>query len=297
MYNHIGGSAGKVKLQSFDSLFGSSPVAEERNQVILVPLTDLHTFAHHPFRVMDDEKMEELKQSVIKHGVLVPGVVRKRTAGGYELIAGHRRKRASELAGLLEMPVIVRNYTEDEATIVMVDSNIQREDILPSEKAKAYKMKFEALKHQGKRAEGTTIEKIGEATGESGKTVQRYICLARLTDELLELVDEKQLSFLCGVDLSYLSVEQQNLVYEVICNQNLRINGKQSERLKIHAQSGTLTQDRVQQILLEVKKEKPKPRKVTIPVERLNQYFPPNFNEEEIEMVIYELLEQWKNNV
>ena len=297
MYNHIGGSAGKVKLQSFDSLFGSSPVAEEGNQVILVPLTDLHTFAHHPFRVMDDEKMEELKQSVLKHGVLVPGVVRKRITGGYELIAGHRRKRASELAGLSEMPVIVRNYTEDEATIVMVDSNIQREDILPSEKAKAYKMKFDALKHQGKRAEGTTIEKIGEAAGESGKTVQRYICLARLTDELLELVDKKQLSFLCGVDLSYLSVEQQQWVYAVICSQNLRISGKQSERLKIHAQSGTLTQDRLQQILLEVKKEKPKSRKVTIPVERLNQYFPPNFNEEEIEMVIYELLEQWKNNV
>lgn len=294
MYNQIGGSAGKVKLQSFDSLFGSSPVAEEGNHVILVPLTDLHTFEHHPFRVMDDEKMEELKQSVLKHGVLVPGVVRKRTAGGYELIAGHRRKRASELAGLSEMPVIVRNYTEDEATIVMVDSNIQREDILPSEKAKAYKMKFDALKHQGKRAEGTTIEKIGEAVGESGKTVQRYICLARLTDELLELVDEKHLRFMRGVDLSYLSVEQQQWVYTVICSQNLHINGKQSEQLKVHAQSGTLTQDMVQRIL---SIEKPKPRKVTIQGERLGQYFPPNFNEEEIEMVIYELLEQWKNNV
>ena len=293
MYNNIGGSAGKVKLASYDSLFGSEPVMEEGNQVMQVPLADLHTFAHHPFRVMDDEKMEELKQSVIKHGVLVPGVVRKRTAGGYELIAGHRRKRASELAGLLEMPVIVRDYTEDEATIVMVDSNIQREDILPSEKAKAYKMKFEALKHQGKRAEGTTIEKIGEAAGESGKTVQRYICLARLTDELLKLVDEKQLRFMRGVDISYLSVEQLNWVYDIICSQNLHISGKQSEQLKVHAQSGTLTQDMVQRILSE---EKPKPRKVTIQGERLSQYFPPNFNEEEIEMVIYELLEQWKNN-
>ena len=154
-------------------------------------------------------------------------------------------------------------------------------------------MKFEALKHQGNRAEGTTIEKIGEAAGESGKTVQRYICLARLTDELLKLVDEKQLRFMRGVDISYLSVEQQNWVSDIICSRNLHISGKQSEQLKVHAQSGTLTQDMVQRILSE---EKPKPRKVTIQGERLSQYFPPNFNEEEIEMVIYELLEQWKNN-
>ena len=164
------GSAAKVKLSSYDDLFGN---AEEKTgseeQIIRAKLTDLHEFRNHPFRVLDDEKMEETTESISKYGVLVPGIARPRAEGGYEIIAGHRRKRGSERAGKEDMPVIVRNYTDDEATIIMVDSNIQREDILPSEKAKAYAMKYEAMKHQGRKGNGNTLDEVGEAAGESGK--------------------------------------------------------------------------------------------------------------------------------
>ena len=166
------GSAAKIKIDSFDDLFGNDTAQNSSlEQIISVPLVDLHTFKDHPFRVLDDEKMEETTESIKKYGVLVPGIARPRAGGGYEIIAGHRRKRGSERAGKSEMPVIVRNYTDDEATIIMVDSNIQREDILPSEKAKAYYMKYEAMKHQGSRSGGLTLDEIGEKAGESGKTV------------------------------------------------------------------------------------------------------------------------------
>ena len=161
----------EIQLTSYDDLLGlDSSVNANTERIINVPLTELHTFKDHPFRVVDDEKMEETTESIRQYGVLVPGLARPRAGGGYEIIAGHRRKRGSERAGKIEMPVIVRNYTDDEATIIMVDSNIQREDILPSEKAKAYRMKFEAMKHQGKKEGGNTLEEIGEAAGESGKT-------------------------------------------------------------------------------------------------------------------------------
>lgn len=157
------GSASKVRLNSFDDLFGSAE-STSGEQIIHAKLEELHTFKGHPFRVLDDEKMEETTESISKYGVLVPGIVRPRAGGGYEIIAGHRRKRGSEKAGLDTMPVIVRNYTDDEATIIMVDSNIQREDILPSEKAKAYAMKYEAMKHQGSKG-GSTLDEVGEAAG------------------------------------------------------------------------------------------------------------------------------------
>ena len=169
--NSRAGNAAKAKLSSFDDLFGSA-ADTAGEQIVNAKLTDLHTFKDHPFRVLDDEKMEETTESISKYGVLVPGIARPRAEGGYEIIAGHRRKRGSERAGLDTMPVIVRNYTDDEATIIMVDSNIQREDILPSEKAKAYAMKYEAMKHQGSKG-GSTLDEVGEAAGESGKTVQR----------------------------------------------------------------------------------------------------------------------------
>ena len=159
------GSASKITLSRFDDLFGPKDGKEGAEQIIFAPLTELHAFKGHPFLVRDDEKMEETKESIKEYGVLVPGIVRPRMGGGYEIIAGHRRKRGSELAGKTEMPVIVRNYTDDEAAIIMVDSNIQREDILPSEKARAYAMKYEALKHQGKRGNGNTLEEVGEAAG------------------------------------------------------------------------------------------------------------------------------------
>ena len=153
--------------------------------MVQVDLAELHPFKNHPFRVLDDKKMEETVESIQKYGVLVPSIVRQREEGGYEIIAGHRRTRGAELAGLRRLPAMIRNYTDDEATIIMVDSNIQREDILPSEKAKAYFMKYEAMKHQGRKGGGSTLEEVGEAAGESGKTVQRYIWLARLTEPVV----------------------------------------------------------------------------------------------------------------
>ena len=175
------GSASKIKMESFDDLFGGSSVQEiGAEQIINAPLADLYEFKDHPFKVLDDEKMEETTESIREYGVLVPGIARPRVGGGYELIAGHRRKHGSERAGKMEMPIIVCNYSDDEATIIMVDSNIQREDILPSEKAKAYKMKYEAMKHQGKKSGKNTLDEVGEAAGENAKKVQRYIWLARL---------------------------------------------------------------------------------------------------------------------
>ena len=199
------GSASKIKMESFDDLFGGSSAQEiGAEQIINAPLADLHEFKDHPFKVLDDEKMEKTTESIRLYGVLVPGIARPRAGGGYELIAGHRRKHGSERAGKTEMPIIVRNYSDDEATIIMVDSNIQREDILPSEKAKAYKMKYEAMKHQGKKSGKKTLDEVGEAAGENAKKVQRYIWLSRLSDELLEMVDTKKLGFSQGVDISFL---------------------------------------------------------------------------------------------
>ena len=170
------GSASKIQLNSFDDLFGSEMKQEisASEQVMELALDDLHTFKNHPFRVLDDAKMEETVESIKKHGVLMPGIARPRAEGGYEIIAGHRRKRGSELAGKTTMPMFVRNYTDDEATIIMVDTNIQREDIMPSEKAKAYRMKFEALKHQGKRTGGNSFDEIGEAASHfTAETIYR----------------------------------------------------------------------------------------------------------------------------
>ncbi len=289
-------SAGKIKLERFDDLFGTAPEQDNSNaseKIIYVPLTELYPFKNHPFRVVDDDKMEETTESIKQYGVLVPGIARARIGGGYELISGHRRKRGSERAGETEMPIIVRNYTDDEAVIIMVDSNIQREDILPSEKAKAYKMKFEAMKHQGKKEGGNTLNVIGEAAGESGKTVQRYIWLSRLTDELLDMVDNKKLGFVQGVDLSHLTKKAQERVYAIILKQGVSVNTTQSARLKEYGKKGKeLTQSAIELILSE---QRPKERKVTIKADRISQYFSSDYNAEDIENIIYQLLEEWKN--
>lgn len=235
----------------------------------------------------------EPREAILSHkeGVLMPGIARPRAEGGYELIAGHRRKRGSELAGRSEMPIIVRNYTDDEATIIMVDSNIQREDILPSEKAKAYKMKFEAMKHQGSKAEKNTYDEVGEAAGDNGKMVQRYIRLAELIPELLNMVDEKKLGFISGVDISYLSVEEQTLLYKKIMELNVVPNGTQAATLKKYSLSGELNAGVIDLLLLE---EKPKAKKVTLKADRIKEYFTAEYSNDEIEEVIYELLEKWK---
>ena len=265
------GSASKVRLNSYDDLFGTvENVSGE--QIIHAKLADLHMFKGHPFRVLDDEKMEETTESISKYGVLVPGLARPRTEGGYEIIAGHRRKRGSELAGLDTMPVIVRNYTDDEATIIMVDSNIQREDILPSEKARAYAMKYEAMKHQG------------------SKTVQRYVWLSRLSDELLDMVDTKKIGISQGVDISFLSGEQQQYVEAVLQETGVSVSNAQAAKLKEYGKSGELTLPMVRLILAE---EKPKERKVTIKGDKISRYFSEDYSNDDIEGIIIQLLEEW----
>ena len=283
------GSASKVKLNHFDDLFGSTGNSSEE-QIIHVKLADLHTFQGHPFRVLDDEKMEETAESIRRYGVLVPGIVRLRRDGGYEIIAGHRRKQASEKAGLDTMPVIVRNYTDDEATIIMVDSNIQREDILPSEKAKAYAMKYEAMKHQGSK-DGSTLDDVGEAAGESGKTVQRYVWLARLSDELLDMVDKKKIGIAQGISISFLSKEQQQYVTIVLQETGTSVSNEQAAKLKEYGKSGELTLAMVRLILV---KEKQRERKVTIKGDKISRYFSEEYSNDDIEGIIIQLLEEWK---
>ena len=286
------GSASKIKMESFDDLFGgSSAQGTGVEQIINAPLADLHEFKDHPFKVLDDEKMEETTESIRLYGVLVPGIARPRAGGGYELIAGHRRKHGSERAGKMEMPIIVRNYSDDEATIIMVDSNIQREDILPSEKAKAYKMKYEAMKHQGKKSGKNTLDEVGEAAGENAKKVQRYIWLARLSDELLEMVDTKKLGFSQGVDISFLSEEAQQWVEVIIEEQGCNVSTVQSGKLKEYGKSGELTFAMVRLILTE---EKPKERKVTLKADKISKYFSDSYSNEEIENVIISLLDKWR---
>ena len=286
------GSAAKVKLNSFDDLFGTSEVPQTGlEQIINAPLQDLYEFKDHPFRVVDDEKMEETVESIRQYGVLVPGIARPRTGGGYELISGHRRKHGSQRAGKSEMLVIVRDYSDDEATIIMVDSNIQREDILPSEKAKAYKMKYEAMKHQGRKSGKNTLDEVGEAAGENAKKVQRYIWLARLSDTLLEMVDTKRLGFSQGVDISFLSEEAQQWVEVVMEDTKCSVNMVQSAKLKEYGKNGELTMAMVRLILSE---EKPKERKVTIKADKIREYFADDYSSEDIENIIIQLLDEWK---
>ena len=245
------GSATKIKLNSFDDLFGTGAEgSESKNQVIMVSLEELITFADHPFLVLDDAKMQETVESIKQHGVLVPALVRPREEGGYEIIAGHRRKRASELAGLTELPVIVRDYSDDEATIIMVDSNIQREDILPSEKAKAYKMKFDAMKHQGSKTGQLSYEVVGEAAGDNVKMVQRYLRIALLIPELLDMVDKKKLGFVPAVELSYLSKSEQKMLYGMIQCMGIIPNLVQASVLKQISQNRQFNDDLVAQTLL-----------------------------------------------
>lgn len=283
-------SALKVKLSSYDELFGAkAPAASD--QIVNVTLSELHTFKNHPFHVNDDKEMEELAESIREHGVLIPGIVRPRAEGGYELIAGHRRKHGSELAGKTEMPVIVRDYSDDEATIMMVDSNIQRETILPSEKAKAYALKYEVLKHQGKKSGKSTLDQVGEAAGENSKKVQRYIWLSRLSDQLLQMVDEKRLGLSQGVDLSFLSKKSQQIVADAIEKSKCTVSMGQSAKLKEYEKKNELTSTVVRLILEEKNVHK---RKVTLKMDKLSQYFDDRYSSEEMEKIILHLLEEWK---
>ena len=278
--------AGKIKLNSFADIVGGDDTA-----VTEVPLSDLHEFKNHPFRVLDDEKMEETVESIKKYGVLMPGIVRPRMdGGGYEIIAGHRRKRACELAGLATMPVLIKNYTDDEATVTMVDTNIQREDILPSEKAKAYKMKYEAIKHQGKK--GNSLDVLSEESGESGKVIQRYIKLADLKNELLEMIDDKHLGFTQGVDVSFIKIDEQDWLVNVLKKSGAKLSTKQSAEIKRLSQTDKLTEAAIWEIISTPSTKKD--RKITLKADKLNKFFEDNYTEEDIEGIIISLLDKWK---
>lgn len=282
-------SAMKIKINSYDDLFGN-PLQSDETKVQEIPLDQLYEFHLHPFKVLDDEKMQETVESIKNYGVLTPGIARPRENGGYEIIAGHRRKRGCELAGLSNMPMIVKDYSDDEAVIIMVDTNIQRESLLPSEKAKAYAMKYEAMKHQGKKGNGNTLDEVGEVAGESGKTVQRYIWLSRLSEALLDFVDEKRIGFVQGVDLSFLNEEQQVWVEEEFLTSNSSMTTVQSAKLKEYGKSGELTQAMARLILEE---EKPKEQRLVIKADKFKEYFS-GYTVEEAESILAELLEEWK---
>lgn len=284
-------SASKIRLNSFNDLFGLNDAMSQGVEVRNVMLDELFEFEGHPFKVCDNEKMEELTESVREHGILVPGIARIRAKGGYEIIAGHSRKRACEKAGLSVMPMYIRNMSDDEATIVMVDSNIQREDILPSEKARAYKMKYDAMKHQGKK--GNSLKAMGEESGESRNVVQRYIWLANLSDELLEMVDAKKLGFTQGVDISFLRKTEQEWLLNVVNKLGINISIRQSAKIKTASKEGKLTEARIWELLSPVKDER-KQRKILLKADKLDSYFPDNYSENDIEKVIIELLDKWK---
>lgn len=284
-----------VSMSGFDDIFTNNT---DEIPAIKVALADLHEFKDHPFRVVD-EQLTELVESIKEKGVLEPGIVRPRKKGGYEIISGHRRRRACELAGLTEMPVRVMDYSDDDATIIMVDSNLHREEILPSEKAKSYAMKFNAMKHQG-RGGGKSLEIMSDSLGDGTKTIQRYIWLASLIEGLMGLVDEGVIPFTAGVDLSFLPEELQKLVFRSIDTERIKtvtvaqakeIREKQKEKGSYFDEQDLAAVLFPQQ--QESQTDKPKPFKFK--KNRVSEYFPPDTSSEEIEEVIYSLLEKWKN--
>lgn len=282
----------RIKLQSYGDMFGE----ETENEVVVseqikdVALTELHTFKNHPFKVSDDEKMEEMVESVKQYGILVPAIARERAEGGYELISGHRRHHAATLAGLETMPVMIKDCSDDEATVIMVDANIQREDISISEKAKAYRMKYDAMKHQGASG-GITLDEMSETAGESRKTIQRLICISNLSDEYLELIDSKKLGIAQGIDLSYIAEDEREIVLKVMKDMGIMINMEQSARIKNASKEGLFNEQWLREIL---NYKKPAVRKVVFNQSRLDSYFEPNMTNEDIEGIIVKLLDEWK---
>lgn len=295
-------SANKIELKSLDALLGVTPTAQETEidgeKVVRMPLHLLHTFhSHpqgHPFIVRDDEKMAETVESIKKHGVLIPGIVRPDRNGGYELVAGHRRKRGSELAGEKDMPVIIKNLTDDEATVLMVDTNIQREDLLPSEKAKAYRMKYDALKSMGVEEVGQRNDEIlAKEMGESRCTIQRYIRLSYLTDDLLQMVDDKRLGKTAAADLSYLKTKEQVILFQFITETGSVPDGKQAAALKLQSLSEGVNLE----VVMAIMENDVPTKKVTINQKKLRGFFPESYTAEEMENVIYMLLAEWKETV
>lgn len=295
-------SARNIELKSVDDLFATeeSRADAQREKVQEIPLGELHPFRNHPFKVKDDAAMQDTVDSVREYGVLVPAIARPDPDGGYELIAGHRRHYASELAGKETMPVIVRDLDDDAATIIMVDSNLQREELLPSERAFAYKMKLEALKHQGARTDltssqvGTRLradELIAQQSGESRNQIQRFIRLTELIPTLLDMVDERKIALNPAVELSYLKKEEQTLLLEAMDSEQATPSLSQAQRLKKFSQQKMLSLDVMRAVMSEEKKNDLD--RVTLKNETLRKYFPKSYTPKQMEDTIIKLLEGW----
>ena len=303
-------SAKSINLTSLDDLFSTeeSRAEESCEKVVRIPLAELHPFPNHPFHVRDDEAMQNTVDSIKEYGVLTPGIVRPREDGGYEIVAGHRRKHGSELAGLSDMPCIVREMDDDTATILMVDSNIQREDILPSERAQAYKMKLDAIRRKaGRPAKTAEIDSknnsrqvvgnlesaaiVGQEAGDSGRQVQRYIRLTELQPELQQMVDEKKIAMTPAVELSYLKPEEQQMLLTAIDSEQATPSLSQAQRMKKLSQAGTLNDDTMLDIMMEQKK--PEKCELTFSGDVLRKYFPRSYTHQRMQETIIKLLEAW----
>lgn len=294
-------SGRKPSLTSYDEIF-STEASRQQEQIQSLVLSELHPFKDHPFRVLDDDRMMETVESVKEYGVLVPIIARPMADGGYEIVSGHRRKRACELAGLKEIPAIVRDLDDDEAVIIMVDSNLQRENILPSERAKAYQMKLEAIKHQGERRDLTSrqlvgkleaADLIGQDTGESGRQIQRILRLNNLEPPLIDKVDAGKLAFTPAVELSYLKPEEQQWLDTALENTQQTPSLSQAQRMKRESKQGTLSEQGIMEIMTENKQTIPVKGSVVLPQEKLTKYFPRSYTTEQMEKVIFKLLDYW----
>lgn len=296
-------SAKNIVLKSVDDIFQTEEnrADAQRERVQEIPLDQLKPFKNHPFKVRDDQRMLDTVDSIREYGVLVPAIARPDPEGGYELISGHRRKRGCEMAGLQTMPVIIRDLDDDAAVLVMVDSNIQREELLPSERAFAYKMKLEALKHQGARMDltscqvGTKLradEKLAESVNESARTVQRFIRLTELISELLDMVDERKLAFNPAVEVSYLKRDEQRMLLEAMDAEQTTPSLSQAQRIKKFSQEGRLTEEAMSAIMSEEKKSEMD--KVTLRSDTLRRYFPKSYTPKQMEQTIIKLLDVWQ---
>ena len=299
-------SLGGAGLPPLADLFSTSEEraleAQTQERVMMLPVSELHDFPGHPFQVRDDEEMEKLVESITQHGVLIPGLVRPRAAGGYEIVAGHRRKFASMKAGVREMPVIVRNMDDDTAVILMVDSNVQRENVLPSEKARAYKMKLDAMKRQGERTDLTSagirqklssVQKIADDAGEGKTKIQQYIKINDLIPELLEMVDGNEIKFNPAYELAFLRPEEQAVLYDILQAEEVTPSLSQAQRLKRASQEGRLSEQDIAAIMREEKAQTRDTGKVTLPAKEIEQFFPKSYTPEQKKKIIVKLLASW----
>ena len=299
-------SLGGAGLPPLADLFSTSEEraleAQTQERVMMLPVSELHDFPGHPFQVRDDEEMEKLAESITQHGVLIPGLVRPRAAGGYEIVAGHRRKFASMKAGIREMPVIVRDMDDDTAVILMVDSNVQRENVLPSEKARAYKMKLDAMKRQGERTDLTSagirqklssVQKIADDAGEGKTKIQQYIKINDLIPELLEMVDRNEIKFNPAYELAFLRPEEQAVLYDILQAEEVTPSLSQAQRLKRASQEGRLSEQDIAAIMREEKAQTRDTGKVTLPAKEIEQFFPKSYTPAQKKKVIVKLLASW----